>query len=404
MRTIYVDKNIPRILLTKVLKPVWPGVIFSSLSPTHFVELPDPQLPGPRWVRVKNHQCGICATDLTLLTAAADPSIAPAALPGLQRFYLGHEVVGEVVEVGKGVTHVEIGQRVIMDAQGANCFNQEIDPPCPQCSRGNIGLCENSSAGGGSSVGGGWSDTYVTHETSIYPVAGELSDDQALMVEPLSIGMRAALRCTPEAGQHVLVVGSGTIGLCTVQALKAVSPGCHITSLARHSYQAEKARSLGADEALTGKDLYALTAEITGAKLYTGMLGNRMLLGGFDVIYDCVGTARTIKDSLRCVKAGGTVVLVGIRLNPLKLDLTPVWSQEIHLVGNIAHGHDAWQGNWRHDYDLVIDFMRAGKVTADGFITHRFPLARWHEAVHTAMDKRTGSIKVVIDHRMAANP
>ncbi len=194
MRTIYVDKNIPRILLTKLLKPVWPDVIFSSLSPSHYAQLPDPQMPGPRWVRVKNHQCGICASDLTLLTAAADPSIAPAALPGLQRFFLGHEVVGEVVEVGTDVTQVAIGQRVIMDAQGANCFNQEIDPPCPQCSRGNIALCENASAGkAGNSLGGGWSDSYTTHETSIYPVTDELSDDQAQMAEPLSVGMRAAL-------------------------------------------------------------------------------------------------------------------------------------------------------------------------------------------------------------------
>ena len=403
MRTIYVDKNIPRILLTKVLKPVWTGVVFSGLSPSHFAELPDPQLPGPRWVRVKNHQCGICASDLTLLTAAADPSIAPAALPGTQRFYLGHEVVGEVVEIGAGVTHVGLGQRVIMDAQGANCLNQEIDPPCPQCSRGNIALCENASAGkGGSSAGGGWSDSYTTHETSIYLVPDALSDDQAVMAEPLSVGMRAALRRTPEPGQHVLVLGSGTIGLCTIQALRALSPGCHITCVARHTFQAEKARSLGTDEVLSGKDLYASTAEITGARLYTGMLGNRMLLGGFDVIYDCVGAARTLKDSLRCVKAGGTVVLVGINLKPLKLDLTPVWSQEVQLVGNVAHGHDAWQGKWWHDYDLVMDFMHAGKLTADGFITHRFSLARWREAARTAMDKRTGSIKVVIDHRMTA--
>ncbi len=404
MRTIYVDKNIPRILLMKLLRPLWPGIIFSGLSPSHFAVLPDPGLPGPRWVRVKNHQCGICASDLTLLTAAADPSVAPAALPGTQRLYLGHEVVGEVVETGPQVTRVDTGQRVIMDAQAANCFNQEIDPPCPQCSRGNIALCENASVGKvGNSVGGGWSDSYTTHETSIYPVADELSDDQAVMVEPLSVGMRAALRLIPASGQHVLVLGSGTIGLCTLQALRALSPGCHITSLARHSFQAEKARSLGANEVLTGKDLYASTAEITGARLYAGMLGNRMLLGGFDVIYDCVGNARTLNDSLRCAKAGGTIVLVGINLKPLKLDLASVWSQEVHLVGDVAHGHDSWQGQWRHDYDLVIEFMQAGKLTADGFITHRFPLARWREAVRTAMDKRTGSIKVVIDHRITAN-
>lgn len=400
MRTIYVEKDIPRFLLTKALKPVWPDIVFSRLSTSHFAELPDPQLPGPRWVRVKNYQCGICASDLSLLTVDIDPSIGPAALPGLQRIYLGHELVGEVIETGPGVTRLSIGDRVIMDAEGANCLSQEIDPPCPHCSRGNLTLCENTSAGKGEhGVGGGWSDAYTTHETALYPVPDELSDDQALMVEPLSVGMRATLRRTPEPGQHALVLGSGTIGLCIVQALRALSPGCHITSVARHPHQAVLARRLGADEVLNGKDLYASTAEITGARLYKGLFGNQMLLGGFDVIYDCAGTARTLKDSLRCAKAGGAVVLVGIRLEPLKLDLTPVWSQEVEMVGTVAHGYDVWQAVQRHDYDLVVDFLSAGELTSEGFITHRFPLDRWHEAVRTAMDKCTGSIKVVIDHR-----
>src|SRR5512133_2458724 len=117
MRTIYVDKDIPRVLLTRALKLVWPGAIFSGVAPAHYAELPEPPLPGPRWVRVKNRQCGICATDLTLLTVDADPRIAPAALPGLQRFYLGHELVGEISEVGPGVSRVRPGDRVIMDTE-----------------------------------------------------------------------------------------------------------------------------------------------------------------------------------------------------------------------------------------------------------------------------------------------
>ena len=400
MRTIYVDKDIPRILLTKALKPVWPGVIFSQVSPAHFKNLTDPPLPSPRWVRVKNTQCGICATDLSLLTVDADPRIAPAALPGLQRFYLGHELVGEIAEVGPGVTRVHPGERVVMDAENATCATQEIEPPCPHCARGDPMLCENASANrGGHGAGGGWSDTYTAHETSVYPVPADLSDDQATLIEPLSVGLRAALRRTPGSGQHALVLGAGTIGLCTLQCVRALAPGCHITAVARHPQQAALARRLGADEVVRGEDLYASTARITGARLYQGMLGNQMLLGGFEVIYDCVGSARTLHASLRCARAGGAVVIVGIKLQPLKLDLTPIWSQEVELLGTAAHGHDTYQGARRHDYDLVVDFLRSGSLTSEGFITHRFPLARWREAVRTATDKRSGSIKVVIDHR-----
>ena len=391
-------------MVTRILKPVWPAVVFSRLSPSHYAELPDQPLPSPRWVRVKNYQCGICASDLSLLTVNADPSIAPAALPGLQRFYLGHELVGEVVEAGAGVTRVRVGDRVIMDAEGANCLAQEIDPPCSHCVRGDTSLCENASAGlEGHNIGGGWSNSYLTHETSVFAVPDELNDDQALMVEPLSVGVRAVLRRTPKTGDYVLVLGSGTIGLCTIQTLRMISPGCHITAVARHPHQVAQSRRMGADEVVTGNDLYAATARITGAHLYKGLLGNQMLLGGFDVIYDCVGTARTLQESLRCAKAGGAVVIVGIQLKPFKLDLTPVWAQEVDLVGTLAHGYDSWQGTWKHDYDLVVNFLCAGKLTGEGFITHRFSLDRWREAVRTAMDKRSGSIKVVIDHRGTAD-
>ena len=101
MRTVYFEKSIPKVLLTKALKPIWPAVIYSRLSPTRFVDLPEKPLPGPAWVRVRNRLCGICASDLHLLFVDADPRISPAALPGTERIYLGHEVLGEVTEAGQ---------------------------------------------------------------------------------------------------------------------------------------------------------------------------------------------------------------------------------------------------------------------------------------------------------------
>jgi threonine dehydrogenase-like Zn-dependent dehydrogenase len=401
MRAIYFDKDIPKALVVKALKPLWSGVVFTPLSPTRYVELPEPALPGLRWVRVKNKQCGICASDLSLLFVDGDPTVAPAALPGNQRLYLGHEVVGQVTEAGPNVTRVKVGDRVIMDSrfQGATCLSQEIDPPCRHCAEGNYTRCENASVGvGPRGVGGGWGDSFTAHETEVYPIPDDLTDDQAVMIEPLSIGLRAVLRRTPEASQHALIVGSGIIGLNTLQCLRAVSSDCHITAMARHPHQAEMARRLGADEVVTGGDGYQAAARITGAKLYEGMFGNRMLLGGFDVVYDCVGSARTLHDSLRWVRAGGTVVMVGIKLSPLKLDLNPIWYQEADLTGVYAHGVESWQGKTWRTYDLVVELLRQGKLRVDGLITHRFPLSEWKRAVSTARDKRSGAIKVVLDY------
>jgi threonine dehydrogenase-like Zn-dependent dehydrogenase len=399
MRTIYFEKSIPKILLTGALRPIWPSVVFSPLSPTRLAEMPDQPLPGPGWVRVRNRLCGICASDLHLLFVETDPGVAPAALPGTGRWYLGHELVGEVIEVGAKVSTLKVGDRVILDTPSPNCLTQGIEPPCRHCREGNLGLCENASLGrGGEPVGGGWGDSLVAHESGLYRVPDELDDDAAVMVEPLSVGVRAALRRLPQPGERALVVGCGAIGLTVIEALRALSPGSHITAMARYPQQVAMARVLGADEIVAQEDPYVAVARIAGAKLYSGALKNRMILGGFDVIYDCVGTARTVQDSLRWARAGGAVVLVGASLERLRVDLTPVWYQEVDLIGLYAHGVEERDGHRHPTYDLVIDLLLRKELTAYGFISHRFPLDEWRQAVRTALDKGSGAIKVVLDY------
>jgi L-iditol 2-dehydrogenase len=262
---------------------------------------------------------------------------------------------------------------------------------------GNYTRCENASLGlGAHGVGGGWGDQFTAHETEIYPAPADLTDDQAMMIEPISTPVRAVLRRLPEPGQHVLVLGGGVIGLSTLQCVRALAPGCRVTIVARHAHQAEMARRLGADEVVRGEDGYKMTARITGAKMYHGIFNNRALLGGFDVVYDCVGSAHSIHDSLRWARAGGCVVLIGVKMTQFHLDLSPVWHQEVDLTGVLAHGMENWQGGRHHTYEVVAALMRQGLLQVDDLITHRFPLAEWKQAVATAMNKRSGSIKVVI--------
>lgn len=402
MRTIYFEKSIPKMLLTKALQPIWPSVIYSRLSPTRFVDVPEKPLPGPGWVRMRNRLCGICASDLHLLFVDADPRISPAALPGTERIYLGHEVLSEVTEVGAGVTTLKVGDRVILDHPEANCLNQEIKPLCRHCREGNSTLCENASLGLSiEGMGGGWGDGFTAHETMVYKVPDELDDEMAMMIEPLSVGVRTALRCLPEPDQRVLVVGSGMIGLAVIQAVRAFSTECHISAMARYPQQVEMAGKLGADEVIVQEDPYIASARITSGKLYTGKFKNRMILGGFDVVYDCVGSEKTVQDSLRWARAGGNVVLVGVSLKPMHVDLTPIWYQEVDLLGLFAHGMEEWNGVKQSTYDLTTDSLLKKKLLIDGLITHRFPLEQWRTAVRTARDKSSGAIKVVLDFREA---
>ena len=400
MKTIYFEKNIPKILLTAALRPVWPNVVFSSLSPTRLADIPQKPLPGPGWVRVDNRMCGICASDLHLVFVEADPRVSPAALPGTDRLYLGHEILGEVTEIGQDVNSLQVGDRVIMDYLEANCVATGIEPRCRHCQYGNYYLCENAfEEHGPEGVGGGWGDSFTAHHSGLYRVPDDLDDDTAMLIEPLSVGVRSALRRLPEAHQQALVVGSGMIGLTVIAALRALSPNCHITAMTRYPQQAEMARKLGADEVIGREDPYEAAARITGGHLYTGSFNNRTMVGGFDVVFDCVGTGKTVQDSLRWARAGGAVVLAGVYLKPMRVDLTPVWYQEIDLIGLLAHGTEEWDGRQLSTYDLTVELLLNGKLNTDGFITHRYPLEHWREAVQTAGNKTRGAIKVVLDYR-----
>jgi threonine dehydrogenase-like Zn-dependent dehydrogenase len=402
VRLFYVDKDIPGILLTKVITPLWPDFVWTPLSSARVTHVPDAPLPGPDWVRVRNHCCGICASDLSLLFVRADPSVAPSALPGLSRFWLGHEVVSTVTEVGSNVTKYKAGDRVVMNSYhyGAHCLSLGIEPPCEYCARGDTVFCVNRSEPGPHGMGGGFGDGYIAHETDIYPCPPDLTGDQAMFVEPLGIVMQAVLRRPPAAGEKVLVYGAGIIGLLTVMVIKATAPEAEVAIVARYKHQAELAEKLGAKHILMGRELYPEVTSITGGKFFTAPLNKGIVLGGFDVVYDCVGNEETLTNSLRWTRAGGTVMIVGLHMSPMKnIDLTLVWYSHIDLIGSFMHGHSDWNGERKHDYERVIEFYRQGKFDIGGLITHRFPSKDYKEAIRVAADKgKEKAVKVVFEH------
>jgi threonine dehydrogenase-like Zn-dependent dehydrogenase len=223
-----------------------------------------------------------------------------------------------------------------------------------------------------------------------------ISDDQASLIEPMAVGVHAVLRAVPAAGEKVLVIGAGTIGLLTLQAARALSPQAEITVLARYDHQAEAARTMGADHIVTGDNSYAALADISKARYYQAPLNRGMMLGGFDVIFDCVGSAGTVTDSLRWARARGQAVMVGTSFAPMKVDLSPIYYQEVDLIGALTFGMETWQGAKIHTFDIVMDMLQEGVLTDAGMITHRFPFDEYRKAIRTAQDKRTRSIKVTL--------
>ena len=355
--------------------------------------------PGPAWVRVENVLAGICGADLSLFYVQASPSISIAALPGLPRAFMGHELVGRVVEAGAAVTDLAHGDRVTLQRYLPCCSIKEIEPACPQCEQGNYTLCENFSEGAlPENLGAGFGDHFLAHRSQLVKVPDGIPDDKAVLIEPASVSLHSVLRRPPGAKEKVLVIGAGTIGLNVIQCAKAINPDCEVFLLEKVDFKKELGLRLGADHLLEG-DPYDAVARASGAKLYRGPLGNKTLLGGMDLIYDCVGYSTTIHDSVRWLRAGGDYVMIGNQLSPVRFDQTPVWNQELRMIGVNAHGFESHQGKGMSSFDLAIEMIQQGRINLDGFITHRFSLPEYREAFKVARQKVGHVIKVVFEMR-----
>jgi threonine dehydrogenase-like Zn-dependent dehydrogenase len=248
-------------------------------------------------------------------------------------------------------------------------------------------------------MGGGFGDSFVTPASTLLLVPDGLSDEQAVLAEPAAVAIHAAQRGRPEAGDHVLILGCGAIGFLLIQAVHILQPECHITALAEFPWQADLALAYGAQHTfLAEDDGYGEVAHLTDARLHQSHSGNQMLLGGFDRVYDVVGTSDTLTRALRWTRAGGRVVLVGVNLHRMELDMTPVWYQEVELIGSVGTGMTTWEGKRIPTMLLAMRWMQVGMLDTNKLLTHRFPLDDYRQAFATAADKTEHrSIKVAFE-------
>jgi threonine dehydrogenase-like Zn-dependent dehydrogenase len=400
MRTMVLDVRVPKVLVTRFLGRLTQAAYTGPASPLRLTHLPDPPLPAGDWVRVRNHMCGICGSDLHQVFVDAGLDVAPVALPSHQRIYLGHEMVGDVVEVGEEVEDFAVGDRVVRWGRAEDCQARGREELCPACVRGHRVLCQRASEPREEHpVGGGFGDSFITPASTLLAVPDSLSDEQAIFTEPAAVAIHAAWRRTAAAEERVLVLGCGTVGFLLIQAIRILRPSCEVTAVAEFPWQAEMARSFGARHTFLATDNgFAEVARLTGAKLYEGRAGNRMLLGGFDLIFDVVGTGATLNNALRWARAGGTVVLVGVSLHRLKLDVTPIWYQEVDLIGAVGHDVVTWEEETLSTFELAMHWMQTGRLDCERLLTHCFPLNAYREAFSAAADKKySRSIKVAFE-------
>lgn len=397
MKSIYFDVNVAKILATKALSGVFPFVYYSPLSPVCYGDIPERNLPGPRWVRVKNILTGICGADISMFYVKASPKISIAALPGVPRAFMGHEVIGRVIEIGDEVKDLKVGDRVTLQKYLPCCSMKDITPPCIHCREGNYTLCENFSEGTmPENLGAGFGDHFIAHQSQLVKVPDAIPDDIAVLIEPAAVSLHSVLKRPPGNKEKVLIIGAGTIGLNVIQFAKIINPKCTLYLLERIAFKQELGLKLGVDHLIEG-DPYESISQLTDGKLYRAPLGNDNILGGFDLIYDCVGYSKTINDSLRWLKAKGTYVMIGNQLEPVCFDQTPVWQQELTMMGINAHGCEEYKGKRISSFDLAIDMIKKKKISLKGFVTHRFSLKDYKKAFALVKNKSEEVIKAVFE-------
>ncbi len=370
---------------------------------------PTPALPGPDWVRIRPTLAGICGSDTALLTGRASPILSPfASFPAI----LGHEVVGVVEEAG-AASGAAVGERVVVDPV-ISCFVRGLDP-CDACRDGLPALCRHAADGSlspGMLIGycrdlpGAWSEAMLAHASQLHRVPDAVSDEAAVLVEPLACSLHAVLAARPAREEKVLVVGSGTIGLGVVAALRMLDPAADVTAVVRHAGQATLAERFGAVRVVLdhgGDGPQRAAIEVAGARAHRPIVGREVLTGGFDLVFDAVGSRSSVDASLRVVAPRGRLVLLGTAGELAHLDLTLAWARELRMIGSYVYGREASLPGAPHTFDYLLERLsQPDAPPVAELVTHRFGLDRWRQAMAVATGRgRHASVKVVFDHASA---
>ena len=350
--------------------------------------------PGSGYAALEVRLSGICGSDLGLLTAKSSRYFEDlTSFP----FVPGHEIVATTREM-PGREGEEV--RVVVEAV-LGCRARGIDDLCAQCAAGHPEQCTSTVAGKlepgvqigyCSSTGGGWSESLYAHYSQLTPVPDELSDAEALMTEPFACALHSVLGASLSGGENVLVLGAGTVGLLTLAALKAVAEPGSVTALARYSHQAALAASFGAQVVRSHDEARRAARSLSR----TMQVGSRVS-GGFDIVFDCVGSAESIEAALELANPGATVVLAGMP-SPQRVDLSALWHKQLKLAGTYAYGHEVHQGHEWSTFDLALNTM--GPLDLGRLVSVVYPLEDFEEAVNHALAAgRRSAVKIAFDPR-----
>lgn len=334
-------------------------------------EVPTPELAAADWVRVRVRVAGICGTDLRHWEKHE---------PDLACHIMGHEMAGEVVEVGPDVTSVAVGDRVVVETV-LGCGE------CHWCRARQYNLCPDLYAVRTKSVSRAYAEYVVGPQHKFYKLPAQVGFDDAALIDTFSVCLHAQHLSGLTIGNKVAIIGAGPIGLGQLMLAKASGADVIIADKVDHSL--EVAQKLGADRVVNSarEDPVAAAMAFSDGR-------------GVDIAFECAGgesMPETLPQATRMARRGGAVVLVGgfdAGETSIPLEWQRIQMSEIRLIPSASF---AMQDIYPEERQ-VLELVAQGKLRTQDLITHRFPLDRINEAFEIAQDKdRTGAIFVAIE-------
>lgn len=310
----------------KAAKLIKPGMIVIS-------EEEMPQIRGSRDVLVKVRAAGICGTDIHIFENGRNDVELPRIL--------GHELAGEVMETGCDVRSIHVGDHVVLDPV-FSCGT------CKTCKGGRPNVCRDVKCYG-VQMDGGFREYIVVEEEHLYTFSHKISWKQAALAEPFSIGANIVSRAGVSPNDNVVVIGSGTIGLCAAQAARWAGAKVLISDV--EESKLDIARKAGVD------------AAVNSMKTSLEKAVERFSPGGADVVIDAVGTAALVERGIRLTAPGARVAVIGFDCKPALIPPEAATKKELMIIGSRMNNHR---------FPMVINWLEAGNIREDIMITAEY--------------------------------
>ena len=330
------------------------------LTKPYNIEIIDVEKPAisENVVLIKVIEAGICGSDLHTYKG-----IHPFRKPPV---ILGHEVAGDVIEVGKKVIDVDIGTRVAIEPQAACGV-------CSYCNQDRYNICPKRLLPGIGGWMGSFAEYFVSNSEKLYPLNEHVSYSSGVLAEPIAVGLHGAKRANVE-GSSTLVLGLGPIGIGAAFSAKILGAKQVVaTDIAKINLQVAKNFGVDIPIDVAEQDL------VTTAREYAKE--------GFDSVIVASGYEGVIDDAISLSKRGATLVVISLFASEITANINQLVIHEKEILGSSTYT--------KSDFKTVVDWLNNGELKPDSMITHKMPLEKASEALNI-LDKRTEPVIKII--------